>query len=229
MPEYLSSEFECYSRLVVEAGKQQQKTAATRKALLKAAKVVFARDGFAASRIEDIAAEAGRSRGAFYANFKCKEDAFFALLEEELREVEQSAVAAVSPGRTLAERQELAKRFFTKHVMHSRTNILLRLEFKLYAVRRPQLHKRLAEAERKLKQRLNFEEIGRLLAGEDGMHPPAQDEQTRTALEALVDGMGLALAFDPDRMSVAFAEKCLGRWFEMLIQNVGCSDCPAKK
>src|SRR5215472_17081937 len=63
--------------------KHQQRTVATRRKLLKAALRVFARDGFEAARIEDIASEAGHTRGAFYANFNSKEDLFFALLEQE--------------------------------------------------------------------------------------------------------------------------------------------------
>lgn len=226
----MSSEFECYSQNVAEPGKkQQQKTLATRLALLKAAKDVFIRDGFAASRIEDIAAEAGRSRGAFYANFKCKEDVFFALLEEELHEKERLAIDFVQKGTTLEERQELAKKFFIESVLNAPSSILLRLEFKLYAIRRPQMHKRLADAERKLKQRLNFEELGRLLVPEEEGGQPVPDEQTRTALEALVDGLGLALSFDPERIKEGYARKCLGRWFEILMQNIGCPDCPAKR
>jgi AcrR family transcriptional regulator len=216
MSETLSSEKECYIRSVFDTGKkQQQKAAATRKALLRAAKDVFVRDGFAASRIEDIAAEAGRTRGAFYANFKGKEEAFFALLEEELAEIERSAIEAVSVGSTLPERRKLARGFFTEKVFRNPENIILRLEFKLYAVRRPQVHKQLAETERTLKQRVNFEELARLLTSEDGESPV--DEETRTALEALVDGMGLALAFDPERISDLFAHECLGEWFDLLV------------
>src|SRR3984885_16001457 len=60
---------------------QRARTEATRSKLLEAAEQIFARDGFEAARLEDIAAEAGYTRGAFYANFKSKEDIFFALLE----------------------------------------------------------------------------------------------------------------------------------------------------
>jgi AcrR family transcriptional regulator len=42
------------------------------------------RDGFEAARLEDIAARAGRSRGAFYANYRDKEELFFALRERAL-------------------------------------------------------------------------------------------------------------------------------------------------
>ncbi len=50
--------------------------------MLDAAKRIFAQQGFEAARLEDIAAGAGYTRGAFYANFKSKEDIFFALFEE---------------------------------------------------------------------------------------------------------------------------------------------------
>src|SRR5579862_4390803 len=65
------------------ANKHQQRTAATRRGLLDAARRIFARDGFEACRIEDIAAAAGHTRGAFYAHFSAKEDLFFAIFERE--------------------------------------------------------------------------------------------------------------------------------------------------
>ena len=58
--------------------RQRARTEATRKKLLAAAEKTFARDGFEAARLEDIASMAGYTRGAFYANFKSKEDIFFA-------------------------------------------------------------------------------------------------------------------------------------------------------
>jgi len=56
----------------------------TRKQLLRSARAVFARDGFEHSCIEEIAAKAGKTRGAFYDNFSGKEDVFFAIFEENL-------------------------------------------------------------------------------------------------------------------------------------------------
>jgi AcrR family transcriptional regulator len=76
--------------------RQRARTEATRRKLLAAAEKTFARDGFEAARLEDIASLAGYTRGAFYANFKSKEDIFFALLEEWVgrRIAEVSAVLA---------------------------------------------------------------------------------------------------------------------------------------
>src|SRR5580692_11566271 len=66
----------------VSPSRQEARTAATRRKLLLAAEQTFARDGYEAARLEDIAARAGYTRGAFYANFDSKEDIFFALLEQ---------------------------------------------------------------------------------------------------------------------------------------------------
>ncbi len=71
------------SRQTREQTKHQQRTEATRHALLEAALRIFARDGFEASRIEDIAGATGHTRGAFYAHFNSKEDLFFALFEQQ--------------------------------------------------------------------------------------------------------------------------------------------------
>src|SRR5271163_2355258 len=75
--------------------RQEARTAATRRKLLLAAEQTFARDGYEAARLEDIAAHAGYTRGAFYANFESKEDIFFALLEQWVRERIDSVIAAL--------------------------------------------------------------------------------------------------------------------------------------
>ena len=63
--------------------KHQQRTEQTRRKLLEAGLRIFVRDGFEAARIEDIAAAAGHTRGAFYANFDTNEDLFLVLLEQQ--------------------------------------------------------------------------------------------------------------------------------------------------
>lgn len=55
--------------------------ARTRDRLLAAATDVFATRGYVAATIEDIVAVAGYTRGAFYANFADKADAFLTVLE----------------------------------------------------------------------------------------------------------------------------------------------------
>ena len=55
----------------------------TRLRLLEAAAVSIARKGFAATSVEDIAAQAGYTRGAFYSNFSSKNELFVELLRAD--------------------------------------------------------------------------------------------------------------------------------------------------
>jgi TetR/AcrR family acrAB operon transcriptional repressor len=56
----------------------------TRKAILKAALRAFSDNGYAAARLEDIAAEAQCTRGAVYWHFKNKEGLYIKLMEESI-------------------------------------------------------------------------------------------------------------------------------------------------
>lgn len=58
--------------------------ARTRAALLDAGAAVFVERGFAGSSVEAIAARAGFTRGAFYSNFRSKEELFAELLQERV-------------------------------------------------------------------------------------------------------------------------------------------------
>src|SRR5581483_8081518 len=53
--------------------------------ILDAARAVFSRDGYAASSVEDVAAEAGIAKGTVYLYFKSKEELYLAALLRELR------------------------------------------------------------------------------------------------------------------------------------------------
>src|ERR1700687_5417696 len=116
--------------------RQHLRTAATRKALLEAAMNVFVRDGFEASRIEDIAAEAGRSRGAFYVNFANKAEAFLALREQQFM-VHQDRFRERLQGQTTLKEQRLAVEEYMVELALNRSYILLELDFKLFAIRHP--------------------------------------------------------------------------------------------
>lgn len=58
---------------------RSEKQAETRRKLLDAAEVVFLRRGLRGSSVEEIAAEAGFTRGAFYSNFASKDELLIAL------------------------------------------------------------------------------------------------------------------------------------------------------
>jgi AcrR family transcriptional regulator len=56
----------------------------TRQELLDAAARVFVKRGFTGSSVEEISAEAGYTRGAFYSNFRSKNELFVELLHDRV-------------------------------------------------------------------------------------------------------------------------------------------------
>ncbi len=72
----------------------------TRQRLLESAVSVFAHHGYDRATLDEIAREAGFSKGAFYVHFESKEDLFWTLLEERIarqQHVYRQAVDATAP------------------------------------------------------------------------------------------------------------------------------------
>ena len=63
---------------------REAKKAETRRRLLEAAAEVFIRRGFQGASVEEICEEAGFTRGAFYSNFRSKEQLFAELLQDRV-------------------------------------------------------------------------------------------------------------------------------------------------
>jgi AcrR family transcriptional regulator len=63
---------------------RSERQARTRQELLDAAARVFVKRGFTASSVEEISAEAGYTRGAFYSNFDSKNQLFIELLHDRV-------------------------------------------------------------------------------------------------------------------------------------------------
>jgi AcrR family transcriptional regulator len=198
-----------------EQTKHQQRTEATRRALLDAAKRIFARDGFEAARIEDIAGATGHTRGAFYAHFNSKEDLFFALLEQEagarLRDLR--IVLERCPGSD--GRMRALRKFYVARAS-DRQWVMLALEFKLFAWRHPKLRARLARTHRRIRESLKLDTIGNLIPEllKDGRE---SREVRRVALEAVLNGLVLEHAYDPETISQKQATAVLGRMFDVLM------------
>ena len=93
----------------------QQYRDARRDQILNAARRCFLRDGFHATSMQDLFAEAGLSSGAFYRYFASKDDVIIAIAEDNMRGVVEMIreVAARSPGRpardTLADVLEIVR------------------------------------------------------------------------------------------------------------------------
>jgi AcrR family transcriptional regulator len=193
--------------------RHQERSEATRARLIRAAEKIFARDGFEAAKLEEIAAEAGYTRGAFYANFKSKEDLFFDLLEGQI----SSRINTVEQiTRNLRDPQEKLRAFreFFLTVCEDRRWSLLALEFKLFAVRHPEVKVRLAAMNRRLvKPRIGI--LRDVMEG-SGRKLPVSPTAIAMSLSAVTNALGLEHMLDRSLMPERELKQILGNYFDSL-------------
>jgi AcrR family transcriptional regulator len=196
------------------ASRQQARTDATRRKLLAAAERIFARDGFEAARLEDIAGLAGYTRGAFYANFQSKEDIFFALLErwvsQRIFEVDALLAQQESPGKLLR-----ALREHYAQIAQDRRLALLSLEFKLFAIRHPEAHARLRARQRRL--RVSGGDLLRRIARVAGRTLPISCTAAATGFGALSSALSLEHLVDHTMVSDQDIRHLLGVFFDAVL------------
>jgi AcrR family transcriptional regulator len=190
---------------------RQKRALLTRLELLDSARAIFARDGLEHARIEDIALKAGKTRGAFYDNFKDKEDVFFAIFEENIHR-DLAQLGPMLLGLPTVELRVEALAEYLCELSKDRERVLLNLEFKLYAIRHPRKRKRLAALHRDMRLRGSIPELNRLLP-EVVQQGPGQRLSESLAICGMLDGLALHHLFDPsafdDRELAHYMKLCL--------------------
>jgi AcrR family transcriptional regulator len=192
---------------------RQRRGIVTRSQLIRSARHIFARDGFEHARIEDIALRARKTRGAFYDNFKDKEDVFLAIFEEDMARdlTELGPLLLALP--TLKERMEALAQYLVR-LSKDLERMLLNVEFKLYAIRHPHQRKRLADLLRAMRLRTSIPEISRLLPQLDGRTASAKLTDC-LAICSVMDGLALNHLFDPDGLD----NRALVRYLRLCLQE----------
>jgi len=193
--------------------RHQERSEATRGRLIRAAEKIFARDGFEAAKLEEIAAEAGYTRGAFYANFKSKEDLFFALLEGEISSRIDRVEGLMKTVREPADKLQVFREFLLT-LSQDRRWSLLSLEFKLFAVRHPEVKARLAAMNRRLvRPRVG---ILRDIMEASGRKLPVRPSAVAMSLSAVTNALALEHMLDRSMMPEAALEIVLGSFVDSL-------------
>jgi AcrR family transcriptional regulator len=125
----------------------------TRDKLFEAAARVFEEHGIGGASIETLAAAAGFSRGAFYSNFKSKDELIIAMLEDHLEQTIRRNLDLLARHKNLADFIEALKTMDRNKQDPLGRSPLLHMEMILFVARaekrRPELAKRL-RAGRKL-------------------------------------------------------------------------------
>ena len=113
-----------------------------REELLTAALHVFARRGYDQAGVDEIAAEAGYSKGALYWHFSGKEDVLTALLEERIDAPARELVSLLQTAPPDRDMSVEAARAFARRLREQREAVLLDREYWSLAIRDPELRAR---------------------------------------------------------------------------------------
>ncbi len=185
--------------------KQQQER--TRSSLMGAAAKVFCRKGLDRASIDEVAEEAGYTKGAFYANFKSKDELFLAMLDasftERIAETERAfAEEGEAPDQARRAAADLA-RFMHSHPEHAR----LFLEYSSHALRDDDFRQELLTRFATLRERLDRIYARRL--GEYGLDPPVPIERITRMVIAMADGWSLWHLLEPDAVDEELLESMM--------------------
>jgi AcrR family transcriptional regulator len=130
-----------------------QRRQQTRARLLDAASQVFARRGFHAATVDEVAEAAGYTKGAVYSNFATKDELVLALLDQRVADQLQQVEALFAIESSEELRAALRGRTEQEFAAARDVGVLM-VEFSLYAMRSPAAQAELAKRYRQLRGRL---------------------------------------------------------------------------
>jgi AcrR family transcriptional regulator len=193
----------------------------TRELLLNSAEIVFVRDGFLGAELGEIAAMAGRSKGAIYGHFKSKEDLYFALLEERISRY-RGRVEAVLLGCTSRDEisRALVDHFFSA-VKEDKAWCRLLLEFKLHAIRNRPAKRRLQRIHKNLYFREHLTDLPEMWASLGQRKSDSRSalgaQAALASMAAIVPALILEEEFAPEVLSEAKLKDVVTQLVEALL------------
>jgi TetR/AcrR family acrAB operon transcriptional repressor len=183
--------------------KTKEEAAVTRNALLDAALRVFSRQGYESTRLEDIADEAGFTRGAIYHHFGGKVELYHALVSERFGRSNQMIHELIEQGgtpleimrrvlvRSLQYLEEDADYRAVQELVTFKTGILPELEVGMN-IKKQQLEAFLGYITSLVVQGM---EMGEIVRGKD-------PRDVAIAIIGMMNGVSLLWLFDPKLFSL---------------------------
>jgi AcrR family transcriptional regulator len=195
---------------------RKEKQAKTRSALLSSAAKLICRKGITEASVEDVATDAGYTKGAFYANFKSKEELFLVMLDERYA-AELERIEAGLPGEGVpTEEVRASAEDFMRFVRSDPEWPRLYFEFVVYAARNPEFRQELATRNRAMRE--GIAEVIRNWAADFPGEAPFPYEDIATMLFCLADGFLIAQLVQPE-----IDEELYGTMNETLFKGIAVS------
>ena len=175
---------------------RKQRQEHTRARLMSSAARVAARRGLEGASLDEVAEEAGYTKGAVYANFAGKEDLFLAMLDarfaDRLAELDRVLAVDAPP----EEQARRAARHFIAAIEAEPEWERLFFEFAVYASRNEGFRRELVARYRALRERIA--ELLERRARELGIAPSVPPDQVATMTFAMANGIALERLLEPE-------------------------------
>jgi AcrR family transcriptional regulator len=174
---------------------RKEKQAKTRSALLRSATKLICAKGIGEASVDDISTDAGYTKGAFYANFKSKEEMFLVMLDEAYaEELERLEAHLPGEGAPAEEVRESAEDFLS-FVRSNPDWPRLYFEFVVYAARNPEFREELATRNRAMRERIA--EVIRNWSADFSTQPPFPYQDIALMLFCMADGFLIQQLVEP--------------------------------
>jgi AcrR family transcriptional regulator len=180
----------------IEKSKHQIRTEETQSKVLSAAEAVFSEQGFEKTQLEEVAARAGYTRGAIYAHYASKEDLFLALMGQRVLTKFTVIRQALEAERDIRKRPEIFRNWIVAQVSDHTWGILM-LEFKLYALRRPDSREKLLQTYEQMSKSTGDDFIELLFGSDLDKAGRAAAERRLVILGAILSAVTLESHFRP--------------------------------
>jgi AcrR family transcriptional regulator len=182
-----------------------ERQARTREELVDAAERLFATQGFHATSVDAVAAEAGYTKGAVYSNFASKEDLFFAVYERRLDARVREFETIIDDAPTALEGLHRATRTAVPRTESRDGWLAVFFEFWAHVLRHPELRERFAALHRRIVDPL---EAGLVRHAKERGRPLEEDpRKLATARYAMQLGLQLERLTQPDVVDLELGER----------------------
>jgi AcrR family transcriptional regulator len=186
----------------------------TRQRLLDAAQKLIARKGLDAASVENIAGAAGYSRGAFYSNFRSKDDLFIELLRCDHAKATQELEAVRTSDLPVEQIQARARDIYS-HLFRDNESFMNWTEARMLAARDARFRVKLEAL--MSEKRAQIAKFIQYFHDRVGVPPVMSPEKMAMGFMSLAEGVRLFMMSSPTEMTAPAAESILSLFLESIM------------
>jgi len=188
----------------------------TTQRLLEAAQKLIARKGLDAASVENIAAAAGYSRGAFYSNFKSKDDLFIELLRRDHEKGTRDLNALRASDLPMDQIQARARDIYA-HMFRDNESFMTWTEARMMAARDTRFRAKLDTLMNE--KRAQIAAFIQYFYDRVGIKPEMPPEKMAMGFMSLAEGVRLFMLSSPSEMTASTAEALLSLFVESIMNG----------